>query len=269
MDTSEEEKTLLSTAPTAAAVPPETTPLEKRVFSDYDTVGSPLPQLSRKSRGLPDYSSIEDILSILPRDATEGNLNVFIVTNDPVGLSTPSGEGKSTATASEGDVTHKTKKIPVYSVVNKFKKRQRDDADDSEVESPESSVPGGNPIEEVASHDLKDMSCDLKLESAPPPPIPPRTYEMNQLESDQAGGDDSLKKNADKSEEETVFADGGVGTTPAGPDLQYLEKDHNIQKFASQSVFIIHSASDARGHSYETVDLVLKSPAGGEEERAI
>ena len=241
MDTPEEVNPTLDVSPPPPPPPPTVTTniLQRSGRSDYDTVEDLLPrQLTLKSSNLHDYSSIEDIFSALPAETPQGgNLNVFIFTQDSVGGLKPPGDSAGKKTTAP-----KTKAIPVYSVVNK--KRPRNNSEDEE---PEFSLALGD---ESAPHDIEANDALKLLESAPVPPIPPRTYEMSEMGTSTMPdlGDGSLDEGKVGTSESTESNEAYRGrATPPGLDLDAQE----------MVGFTIHSTSHGRRNSYESVDLVF------------
>lgn len=231
MDTSEEKKKALNTA--AAS-----TSKVSLGRSDYDAIQDAL-----ESQVIPDYSSIEDIFNILPREATGGNLNVFIVASNGLNAA---GEPKNTDRDSRDATTPKRKKIPAYSVVNKKRPRNPEDAE------PEFTLQ-----EEGMSHDIQANDIEL----APPPPIPPRSYEMTKLESNTPDlSKVDAKKDIPRSEDGEL-----VPTKVDENGATTLSLDFTAQEAASATNNPTFAPRGARRYSYESVDLGFPEPAGGKE----
>lgn len=214
---------------------------QRRGYSDYETVDDPLPQQQSQTLRSNNYSSIEDIISALPTDPPKGsNLNVFIITQDSTSSLKPAGANNTSEESA-------TQSIPVYSVVNKNRARN----DSEREEGPAVPENTSTPHETEANN------------AAPPPPIPPRTYEMSNIGATTLPdlGDGSPEEGISSTSEQAVSTEHEIywdGVTPQGLDLSAKEAE-------SSMAFAIFSTSGARRNSYESVDLVFpdSGTAGG------
>ena len=189
-----------------------------------------------------DYSTIDEILNTIPEATAESSLNVIIVTKN-ASCSSLDGLGKSDGASSEKPGSpQKRKPFPVYSVVNK-KFKTKDSSRDIKSSEAEFSVVEANPS--LDNHQSHDPHTHSNRESTfPPPPIPPRTYEVDEIESSLNGNIDEKTGN----EEELKSSGGGDN----------LKEDMTSSAAESDvAMFTVQRSQYNRRNSYETVDLVL------------
>ena len=210
---------------------------------------------------LHDYSTLDEILNTIPRNPGDGKVNVIIVTQDRA-----SQDQNTTAAAATPTLDSEVKgsddgmgKVPVYSVVNKLKKKPKSTSDLPTVEDIDSPVSAPGPGE-TWSHGNRGLVFDdsWKPVTVPPPPIPPRTYEMNQLKGDAGKEAAESSETASGGMEKDPSATDGNTTSAAGPDVVGSGEFDQLQpKFTIQSP----PMTGNNRHSYESVDLTFPAPA--------
>lgn len=246
--------------------------MENAPLPDYDTIACATGTHAIKHSnftGLGDYSTIDDNL-----------IAVAVANSPPLTTSIKVVKGPS--------------QIPLYSVVNKtFKTKptKDDSAYDLVVLPPEPSE------HHEESSTISDRSYDIQtkvigissLASDPPPPIPPRTYEMNEMNGDKMGEsvnqDSSKAKSAGNMKEESLLVSNGTTdvdrdsipalkpelvdtalnapemtpgapeVTPGAPEMTHGAQGSSFNEDVSS--FTVQVSADARRHSYETADMPM------------
>ena len=163
----------------------------------------------------------------------------------------------------------KVKPMPVYSVVNKLKtksgsKENLDGGPDADDFGFSLSIGDDQKMDNVLQN-LQESIDDLsKYDSVPPPPVPPRTYEMEELEAksvaqpdtEKGGGTESLSGTNAKAPAASDATETAGGATPPVP-----EASSEIEA----ALFALKNFSSVPKNPYEEVDLVIPESGGSKD----
>ncbi len=161
----------------------------------------------------------------------------------------------------------RTKPMPVYSVVNKFKTKtgSKENLDNIPSSADEFgfALPGDIQTMDDVLQNLQASVDDLaKYDSIPPPPVPPRTYEMQELEGETAAPSSSSKSgqpNAQNPSKESSTLDATVAEESTTTTTTASETTPSAQLEAA--VLTLGMPLSTAIHPYEDIELAITTPA--------